>query len=398
MTTLQVVVHEPGPAWQPGIAFREQRGVEHHIATMRGWLEEGRLVMGGPFLDAEGGGMAVVAFDSLEAADAAAQADRAVRDGLLRARTREWLVGAAMSSMTGLIVSTVANLVLDVLFILVLGWGVAGAALAVGLSNLVLVAFYAWWLIARSTVASLSPRQFRADREMLRTVFGVGVSELLMASFLVVSALLLNWVAGSYGEAVIASFGVAQRIAQLPEMLCMGVFMGVLPLLGFAFGAGDRARLRAGIRSSALAIGGITLVFTTGVFLFRDQILGMFSADPAVLTDGALILAAMLVSTIFNGFTGLFIAVFQATEQMRNATIMAVAQGLLFAPILLVMSHLLGLTGVIWALTAAEVATFALGAVLLTVSRGALDRGAVDRGAGVVAGSVGPAVLAPAPA
>ena len=233
---------------------------------------------------------------------------------------------------------------------------------------------------------------------MLRTVFGVGVSELLMASFLVVSALLLNWVAGSYGEAVIASFGVAQRIAQLPEMLCMGVFMGVLPLLGFAFGAGDRARLRAGIRSSALAIGGITLVFTTGVFLFRDQILGMFSADPAVLTDGALILAAMLVSTIFNGFTGLFIAVFQATEQMRNATIMAVAQGLLFAPILLVMSHLLGLTGVIWALTAAEVATFALGAVLLTVSRGALDRGAVDRGAGVVAGSVGPAVLAPAPA
>ena len=66
MTTLQVVVHEPGPAWQPGIAFREQRGVEHHIATMRGWLEEGRLVMGGPFLDAEGGGMAVVAFDSLE--------------------------------------------------------------------------------------------------------------------------------------------------------------------------------------------------------------------------------------------------------------------------------------------------------------------------------------------
>lgn len=60
---------------------------------MRGWLESGNLVMGGPFLDAEGGGMAIVAFESVEAADAAAQADPAVHAGLLRASTRPWLAG-----------------------------------------------------------------------------------------------------------------------------------------------------------------------------------------------------------------------------------------------------------------------------------------------------------------
>lgn len=298
--------------------------------------------------------------------------------------------GAAMASMTGLILSTVANLALDVVFILMLDWGVAGAALAVGLANVVMVGYYVWWMWRRSTVASLSPRAFRADSVMLRTVFGVGVSELLMSSFMIVTALMLNWIAGAYGDAIIASFGVAQRIAQLPEVVCMGIFIGVLPLLGFTFGAGDTHRLRAGIRSSALAIGAVTLVFSSAVFVFRDQVFGLFSVDPAVLTDGTLVLTAMLASTIFNGFTGLFIAVFQATEQMRNATIMSVAQGILFIPMLLGLNALFGLTGIIWSMTATELLTFALGATLFLLSRGALDRGAQR-----VADSVGSQILAP---
>ena len=56
--------------------------------------------------------------------------------------------GAARQVMIGLIASTVANLVFDVLFILVLHWGVAGAALAMGLANLVVVAYFAIWLAA----------------------------------------------------------------------------------------------------------------------------------------------------------------------------------------------------------------------------------------------------------
>jgi uncharacterized protein YciI len=94
---LQVVSHRPGPAWLAGVPFREQPGVEHHLGTMRGWLEGGHLVMGGPFLDDAGGGMAVVAFGSIDEADAAAQADPAVLAGLLQASVRPWLVG--MSSV-----------------------------------------------------------------------------------------------------------------------------------------------------------------------------------------------------------------------------------------------------------------------------------------------------------
>lgn len=281
--------------------------------------------------------------------------------------------GAAVASMTGLIASTIANLLFDVLFILVLGWGVLGAGIALGLSNLVTVGYYVWWLTRRSETISLAPRHFRADRTMLATVFGVGASELLMSSFLIVTTLVMNWIAIGYGASLLAAMGVALRISQLPEMICMGVFMGAIPLFAYAFGARDHARLKKAITGSAIAIAGITAVFSTIVFLFRDQVFALFSADPSVISDGMLILTAMLVSTLFNGFTGLIIAVFQATEQMRNATIMSVAQGVLFIPIVLLANALFGMTGVIWSMTVTELLCFAVGALLFARSRRALD-------------------------
>lgn len=283
--------------------------------------------------------------------------------------------GAAVVSMIGLIASTVANLIFDMLFILVLPWGVLGAGLALGLSNVVMAGYYIWWLSARSQNISVAPRHFSADGAMLRTVFGVGASELLQSAFLIVTSLVSNWVAMRFGAALLASVGVAQRIAQLPEMICMGVYFGALPLFGFAFGARNRERLRRAVSGAAWSIAGITLVFSGLVFLFRHQVLAIFSQDPSVLADGTLVLMAMLVSTFFNGFTGLNIALFQATGQMRNATIMSVAQGVLYIPVVLGMTQLWGLVGFVWAITVTELLTLGLALVLSLVSRRALAAG-----------------------
>lgn len=205
-----------------------------------------------------------------------------------------------------------------------------------------------------------------------------------MSSFLIVSTLVLNWVAGSYGEALMASMGVALRVSQLPEMICMGIALGAIPLFAYAHGAKNHARLRRAVCGALLAILGVTGVFTTAVFLFRGPILALFSADPTVLTDGMLVLTAMLISTIFNGTTALIIAVFQATGQIKGATIMAVAQGLIFVPVVLGARALAGMTGVIWATTVAEVLTFALGVALLAGSWRALMGSTVGESRGVL--------------
>ncbi|MCH3973936.1 MULTISPECIES: MATE family efflux transporter [Bifidobacterium] len=275
--------------------------------------------------------------------------------------------GAATASMIGLIASTIANLVFDVLFILILGWGVLGAGIALGLSNVVAVAYYGWWLSRRAAAVSIAPKWFHIDRTMLATVFGVGVSEFLQASFLIVTGLVLNWIAIAYGDALLAAFGVAQRVAQFPEMICMGLFMGAVPLFAFSFGAGNQPRLHTAVRNVAIAIAGVTVVCSGLMFLFRNPLFALFSHDPAVVSDGVLILTAMLISTLFNGFTGLIIAVFQATEQMKAATVMSVLQGVLFIPVVLIGNAVFGMNGVIWAMTATEIMTFIVGIVLYLV-------------------------------
>ncbi|GLZ37975.1 MATE family efflux transporter [Actinokineospora sp. NBRC 105648] len=286
--------------------------------------------------------------------------------------------GAARQVMVGLIASTIANVVFDVLFILVLHWGVAGAALAMGLSNLGVVAYFAWWLHRHSEHVSLAPRWFTLAPDVIKPVFGVGVGELLQSSFLIVTSLVLNNLAVAYGDNALAAMGIAVRIAQIPEFLVMGVTIGVLPLLAYSYGKGDRDRLTSALRVSAITVGGIVLVFSTTVFLFREQVFTAFSADHSVLAIGVTILTAQLVAMVVNGFTGLITSLLQATGRSVAAIVMSVSQGVLFIPIVLLGNVWFGLAGIIWALTVTEVIVFLVGVLLWLTSRRAIDQGLAE--------------------
>ncbi|MFF3891076.1 MATE family efflux transporter [Streptomyces sp. NPDC001914] len=283
--------------------------------------------------------------------------------------------GATRQVMTGLIASTVANLGFDVLFILVLHWGVAGAALATGLANLVVVAYFVTWLARHSEHMSLAPRWFTLSPTVLKPVLGIGVGELLQAGFLIVTSLVLNNLAAGYGDGPLAAMGVVVRIAQVPEFLVMGVTLGVLPLFAYAYGKGDHGRLTAALRASALTVGAITMVSAAVLIVFREQVISVFSADRSVLAIGGTILAAQLVAMIANGFAGLLTSLFQATGRAVAATVMSVTHGVLFLPAVFLGNLWFGLTGIIWALTVTEGTVFLVGGVLWLASRRAIAQG-----------------------
>ncbi len=283
--------------------------------------------------------------------------------------------GASRQAMTGLIASTVASVVLDVLFILVLRWGVAGAALSTGLANLVTVVYFAVWLTRRSEHVSVSPRWFTLSTSVLKPVLAVGVSTLLQSALIIVSSLVINNLAAVFGDGPLAALGVAVRIAQVPEFLVMGVTLGVLPLLAYSYGKGDGARLAAALRGSAVTVGAIAVAFSVVVFVLRDQIFAAFVADPSVLAIGVTVLTAQLVAMIANGFTGLLTSLFQATGRAGAATGISLAQGLLFFPLVFAGDALLGLAGIIWALTATETVVCLVAAGMWLASRHAIARG-----------------------
>jgi len=89
-----VVLHSPGPGWEHGKSPFEQAGAHEHVQHYRQLLADGRLELGGPHLDERGGGMMIPAagVDEAEIRRFAAE-DPAVRNGLLRAEVRPWLIG-----------------------------------------------------------------------------------------------------------------------------------------------------------------------------------------------------------------------------------------------------------------------------------------------------------------
>lgn len=88
-----VVLHRPGPAWRTGVDPREQLGIAEHVRHYRQLAERGALEMGGPYLDAGGGGMMVPTAGASEAEIRAfAAADPAVASGLLEFEIRPWYV------------------------------------------------------------------------------------------------------------------------------------------------------------------------------------------------------------------------------------------------------------------------------------------------------------------
>jgi uncharacterized protein YciI len=89
-----VVIHRPGPAWKANVPLFEQEGLAQHIEHFRKLLGDGKLTIGGPFLDEAGGGFMIpepgVSEDEVRrfAGD-----DPAVKSGLLTVEVRPWLVG-----------------------------------------------------------------------------------------------------------------------------------------------------------------------------------------------------------------------------------------------------------------------------------------------------------------
>ncbi len=275
--------------------------------------------------------------------------------------------GASKESMVGMFVSIILSILFDILFILVIDWHVYGAALSVILANIGSMIYYVWYLETKSVNLHGFLRHFRIGVKDQVEVYKIGVSELIQTSFLLVSTLLLNNFSIQYGDSVVASFGIALRIVQLPEFLSMGLFLGIIPLIAYNFSNKNITRLKAGIKQAAIYIAAISGIFIGFVYLFRVQIIHFFSNDPSVLAMGMYILVAMLISALFNGFTGLFTGIFQASGEGIPTTVMAITQGMLFIPVIIILHFFFDFHGIVWSMPITEVITFLMGLVLYII-------------------------------
>ncbi|MDT2396421.1 MATE family efflux transporter [Enterococcus avium] len=266
---------------------------------------------------------------------------------------------------TILFAGVAVSIVLDALLILVFNLHVIGAGISIVIANLASTTYYVWFLESKSESLKGFLKHFKLSLKDQLEVYKIGVSELFKSAFMIVTTLLLNNFSVQYGDNVVASFGIAVRITQLPEFLTMGLFLGAMPLFAYSFSAHNTKRLKESLKEVSLWIGGISIFFALIVYLFRVPVLGLFTNDPRVIQVGLTILAAQLVSSVFNGFSGLFTGIFQASGYGFQTGVMSTIQGTFFIPVVLLLHHFYGLDGLIWSMTITEGIAFVAGVIML---------------------------------
>ncbi|HFE9685779.1 TPA: MATE family efflux transporter [Clostridium perfringens] len=275
--------------------------------------------------------------------------------------------GASKESMYGMFISVIISTILDVLFILILNMHVYGAALSIILANIASSIYYIWYLETKSENLKGFLHFFKLSLKDQTEIYKIGVSELIQSAFLIVTTLLLNNFSIQHGEGVVASFGIALRIVQIPEFFTMGIVLGVMPLIAYNFSNKNLSRLKESIKYSTLFIFVISVLFAGIVYIFRNQVMHAFSSDTSVLQIGSYILVAMLISTIFNGLTALFMTIYQASGEGIATGIMAISQGCLYIPVVITLHYFYGLHGLIWSMTITEITTCLIGIVLFII-------------------------------
>ena len=239
--------------------------------------------------------------------------------------------GYAKQSMYGLIVGTVVACIFDVLFIVIMGMGIAGAGWTMILANAASMLYYLLFLMRKSENFSANIRDFSLDPAIIKPVVAVGAAELIQSLNLIFSALLLNNLAASYGDDTVAAFGLAMRLNMVPEMLCMGLCMGGIPLYAYAYGARNGARVKQALRTATTLSVITSVTITIPVLIFRRELLAVVG-DERLVSAGEEILVALMLAAVFNAVSIVFVSWFQASGKGRPAMLMTLGIALLSSP------------------------------------------------------------------
>ncbi|MEK5377156.1 MATE family efflux transporter [Paenibacillus sp. FSL P2-0173] len=276
--------------------------------------------------------------------------------------------GAAITSMIGMILSVVINIILDALVIFVLHWDVIGVASATVISNLVASAFYAFHMGYKSQFLTVSVKWFKATKDILSNVFKIGVPVFIMSIFLGAMSLIFNHFLVEYGDQAVAAYGISSRLLQFPEFILMGLCEGVVPLIAFSFTA-NKLRMKNTIGFTIKVIVALAVVFGIIVYLISDHLIGLFTNDSQLIGMGSYILHVTFLSLFITGMTTLFTGIFQASAQGTAAFIMSIIQGITLIPVLFIANQMNGFHGVVWSLVIADAVAFLVGAIMLYVLR-----------------------------
>lgn len=255
--------------------------------------------------------------------------------------------GNSFYSMIGIATGGVLNMFLDPLLIYGFHMGIAGAAIATALSQIISFCILVWQCNCMPVCLSIRLRRFRPSLMRYRTILRFGLPSLARQGIASVSVIVTNFAAQPYGDAAIAAIAIVSRVAMFMNSAIIGFGQGFQPVCGFNYGAKNYRRVEKAYQFS-LHVCFVVLLTMGGIsFLNAGRIVMLFQKNPRVVEIGTWALQLQSVTiplaaqiTMANMFS-------QTTGYNFRATIVALLrQGICLLPVLFILPRISGLQGI----------------------------------------------------
>ncbi len=284
--------------------------------------------------------------------------------------------GAAKTTMCVLLTGAALNAVLDPVFIYALNLGVAGAAVATGISQCVSTLVYVAYIIGKKSVFSFSLKNYSPSGEIMAEILKIGIPTLAFQLLTSLSMTMINGVARGYGDYALAAMGAVTKIMSVGSLMVFGFLKGLQPIAGYSYGAKQYDRLDETIKTAVIWSTIFCAVFGLAAAGFSAVIISQFTkGDGEMIRVGAAALRANGLSFILFGCYTVYSSLFLAMGKAKEGCFLgACRQGLCFIPVILILPRIWGLKGIIYAQPAADVISVLIAAGMAVYLRRELAR------------------------
>ncbi len=269
-------------------------------------------------------------------------------------------------SMNVMIATAVINVILDPIFIFVLGLGVRGAAVATVLAKVIGVILIFHYFITGRGEIKIDAACLKLSLSNIRKIYVIGFPAILMQASINLSLIIANNILGVYGHMPIATLGLIFRLIMFALMPVIGISQGLLPIIGYNFGAGKMLRIREALLKGLLLSVGVVTFFGIIYFSWPTLFLSIFTDDRELLTLGTGAMRIMVFMFPLIGAQIVFTTYFQAAGRgLPSLLLSLLREVLLFIPLLFILSSLFGLDGVWYSRPLSDLFAFLITYILI---------------------------------
>jgi putative MATE family efflux protein len=275
--------------------------------------------------------------------------------------------GNARVPMIGMIIGASLNIVLDAIFIIPLGMGVKGAALATVVAQLITSLYFLRYYLSGKSFLRIHLQNMVLRWDILRPILAIGISSFARTAAQSLAVVFVNRTLLTIGgDLAISSYGLIQRIMMFALMPSIVIGQGMQPILGFNYGAGRYDRALKVIKIAIIAATGYSIIAFCALYFAPELFARVFTADSELIVLTAHAARRIFFAAYLIGFIVVGSIVFQAIGKATQAFLTAVARPALFLlPLVFILPNYWQLDGVWLAFPITDALTSILVLVLL---------------------------------